>query len=221
MQIPNPKSQIPIEDGRRDDKGVRELCRRIGEDAGSQAAEILARAGEKVSGRLAQAARDAERSAGEVVGRAEEEASLESKRVLSRVQLESRRMELQGREALITEVVRRLREEIRTLRDRAGYRDCVKRLIVDGARQLGGKTVEILIAERDRGLVNDAFLREAADDLARAGAAGASLAVADETIEGTGAVVRSGRVEIDNTLEGRIARASRELRLLISKVLFG
>lgn len=205
-----------------EEKGVNELCSTIKEDSRRQAEEILRRAEEKVSARIAQAKAEAERAARAILRQAEQGASLELKKGLSRAQLDSRKMELQGREALIGEVLQRLRENIGSLRGEPGYAELLMRLVTDAAEKLAESELEIAVAERDRPLFSDACLKKLAGKLSRAGTAGPKITLAREPVGGTGVVVRGrgGRVELDNTLEARMSRMSRELRLLISKILF-
>lgn len=206
-----------------DKKGIEDLCRTIAADAAGQIAETLRLAGEKVAARLSLADADAARASAATVAQAEEAAALESKRILSKVQLESRKIELRGRELLIDEVMRRVRERIARLRAKAGYASLLERLAVEGAGELGEREIEILLPAGDAKRLGDDALRRVADALGREGVEGATAAVAAEPAPGTGVIVRSrdGRVAVDNTLEARMARSGRDIRLLIAKTLFG
>ncbi len=206
-----------------EDKGVQELCRQIAEDSKAQAAEVLRKTEEKTSSRLNEAREAASRAAGEILQGAERDAGRDMKRAVSKAQLEARKIELLGREALITEVVKQVSARISKLRNTPEYADILKRLAIDGATHLGEQEVELMVAEEDRGILTPAFMRQISDELVRKGITGASLTLSKDTIRETGVVVKSrtGKVEIRNTLEGRINRMSRELRLLISKEIFG
>ncbi len=206
-----------------EDKGTEELCRKIAEDSRNQAAEILRRAEEKVSARLSEARQGAAGAAKEILGQADRDAELDLKRVMSKAQLESRKLEFLGRETLIADVLRQVGARIATLRSDPGYPDILKRLILDGVTNIGEKEVELIVAREDRGIFTKAFMRQLADELAQRGVAGVSLSLSEDTIGENGAVVRSrtGKIEIRNTLEGRIRRMNRELRLLIAKEIFG
>ncbi|MCX6338522.1 MAG: V-type ATP synthase subunit E family protein [Candidatus Aureabacteria bacterium] len=206
-----------------EDKGARELCRTIAEDSRNQAAEILRRAEEKASARLGEAREAAARAAGEISRQAEMGAARDMKRAISKVQLESRKLELLGRETLITEVLRRVSARIAKLRTEPGYPDTLKHLIIDGVTNLGEKEVELLVAKEDRWMFTEAFMRRLTDELATRGIAGVSLGLSADAIMGTGVVIRArtGRIEIHNTLEGRMDRMHRELRLLVAKAIFG
>ena len=206
-----------------EDKGVEELRQRIVEDAGKEAAELIRKAEERVAARLAQARAEAEGSRADILRRAQEDAALVAKRTLSKVQLEARRIEMQGRETLIGEVMKRVEARVQAMRSDHGYPDLIARLIVDGAQDIGDTELEVAVSAPDKALFNDAFVRRVTGELEKAGLAGASLTLAAEEIQGTGAIVRSrsGRVEVNNTLEASMRRESRELRLIISKTLFG
>lgn len=206
-----------------ENQGISDLCRTIAADAAAQIAETLRLAGEKFTARLSLAAAEAARASAATVAQAEEAAALESKRILSKVQLESRKIELRGRELLIDEVMRRVRGRIARLRAEAGYASLLERLAVEGARELGEREIEILLPAGDAKRLDDAALRRIAGALEREGVEGVTVAVAAEPAPGTGVIVRSrsGRVAVDNTLEARMARSVREIRLLIAKTLFG
>lgn len=206
-----------------EDKGVQDLCRQIAEDSKAQAAEIIRKAEEKVSARLNEARAAAARAAGEIVSGAERDAERDMKRAVSKAQLEARKAGLLGREALIAEVVKQVGERISRLRNTPGYADILKRLILDGAANLGERDVELVVAEEDRAMLTPDFMRQVGDELERRGIGGADLALSKDAIRETGVVVRSrtGKVEIRNTLESRIVRMNTELRLLISKEIFG
>lgn len=206
-----------------EDLGISDLCRTIAVDAAAQTAETLRLAGEKVAARIARAAEEAARSSAETIRQGETAAALESKRILSKVQLEARKIELRGRERLIDEVMARVRRRISGLRGESDYPALLKRLAAEGARELGEREIELLLPSGDAGRLDANALREIADALARDGIEGASVAVAGDAAPGAGVIVRSraGRVAVDNTLEARIGRMGRELRVLISKALFG
>jgi len=206
-----------------EDKGARELCHKIAEDSRNQAAEILRRAEEKTSARLNEAREEAARASGEIPRQAERDAARDMKRAISKAQLESRKLELLGRETLIAETVRRVSARIVKLRAEQGYADILKRLIIDGVTSIGEKALELAVAEDDRGMFSKAFVRQVIDELAQRGIAGVSLSLSGDAIQGTGVVIRSrtGKIEIHNTLEGRISRMHRELRLLIAQEIFG
>jgi len=206
-----------------EDKGVQELCRKIAEDSRNQAEEILRKTEDKVSARLNEAREAAARAAAEILESADRDAEREVKRAVSKAQLESRKVELLGREALIAEVVRQVGARISKLRKEPVYADVLKRLILDGVMHLGEKDVELLVAKEDRKILTPAFMRQIGDELAQRGISEINLVISADTISETGVVVRArtGRVEIRNTLEAKINRLNRELRLLISKELFG
>jgi vacuolar-type H+-ATPase subunit E/Vma4 len=206
-----------------EDPGVADLCRTIAGDAAAQAAETLRLAGEKVSARIARAEEEAAREAAGTLRQGEAAAALESKRILSKVQLESRKIELRGRERLIEAVMGRVRRRISGLGAEPGCAGLLKRLAVEGARELGEREIELLLPAGDAKRLDGNALREIADALAREGLAGASVSVSGDAAPGAGVIARSrtGRVAVDNTLEARIGRMGRELRLLISKTLFG
>jgi vacuolar-type H+-ATPase subunit E/Vma4 len=206
-----------------EDKGARELCQKIAEDSRNQAAEILRRAEEKVSGRLGEAREEAARAANEIIGEAERNAARDMQRAISKAQLEARKIELQGRERLIAEVMRRVSARIAKLRAGPGYADILKRLIFDGVASIGEKELELVVAEEDRSIFSKAFVQRIVDELAQRGIAGVSLSLSTDAIRGTGIVIRSrtGKIEIHNTMEGRIGRMHRELRLLIAQEVFG
>ena len=117
----------------------------------------------------------------------------------------------------------RVRRRISGLAAEPDYADLLKRLAVEGARELGEREIELLLPAGDAKRLDENALREIADALAQEGLAGASVSVSGETAPGAGVIVRSstGRVAVNNTLEARIGRMVRELRLLISKTLFG
>lgn len=206
-----------------EEQGVADLCRTIADDAAAQAAETLRLAEEKASARTRRAEEEASRAAAETLRQGEAAAALESKRILSKVQLESRKMELCGRERLIDEVMARVRRRLSGLHGEPGYPALLRRLAVEGARELGEREIELVLSPGDAKLFDADALREIGEALAREGIAGASVSVAGEATPGTGVIVRarSGRVAVDNTLEARIGRRHRELRVLISKTLFG
>ncbi|MCX6354883.1 MAG: V-type ATP synthase subunit E family protein [Candidatus Aureabacteria bacterium] len=206
-----------------EEKGIGELCGRIAEDSSREAAEIIRMAEEKAASRLAQAKIDADRAADDILQRAGRDSAVESRRTSSRLHLELRKMELQGREARIESVMQRVREEINSLRGTQEYPELLIRLIVDGALKLGEREMEIAVAAPDRKIFADAFMQRISEELSRAGISGPAVTLSPQPIAGTGVIVRgrSGKVEVNNTLEGRISHMGRELRMAIAKILFG
>ncbi|MCX6357156.1 MAG: V-type ATP synthase subunit E family protein [Candidatus Aureabacteria bacterium] len=206
-----------------DEKGLRELCAKIAEDSHHQEAEVVRKASEKAAARMAEARREGERVSAGILRQATGDAALESKKILSRVQLETRKAELRSRETLIGETLARLRGKISALPDEPGYTDLLKKLALDGAIKLGGGEVTLMVAERDRKLCDNQFMKSISDGCAAAGLPDPLITLAAIPLNGVGVLVRGreGRVEVNNTLEARIARMSRELRMLIADILFG
>ncbi|MDD5555877.1 MAG: V-type ATP synthase subunit E family protein [bacterium] len=205
-----------------EDRSAADLCRRIAEDARRRADEAIARAETLASARLAQAAADAEAEAAAIVARAEAAAVLAAGKARARAEIDARRMELAAREELIAAVLEEVRRRIRALRAAPGWRDLLKALILEAARDLGEADVEILLPAEDRTVADAAFMRELEGEAARAGVAG-SFRIGERAAAGTGPVARSadGRVEVNNTLEARLERSLREARTIIARALFG
>ncbi len=145
-------------------------------------------------------------------------------REVSTAKIESRRILLDAREQAVARMFADIEQGLARLREDPGtYRRSLRKLAAEAAAAIGGDEVVLKFSERDRGLVDDAFLRDLEALLGDAGA-GVKFRVEFTDDDGGGgctAASPDGRVVYDNTLRRRLERMRPEIRAMIVAELAG
>jgi len=195
------------------------------------AEDILREAREKATGII----RDAKKEAGMLLdaarfGAKEEEerevkeARAQGKRIHEEVVSEGRmraRKELfQKREELINEVLKEVEKELKVYTSSDKYEKDLARIAVSACKKLGSNQVVIRANRRDLKLLEkskEQILRELGG-----AEKGASVSFGEpiQTIGGVRVGTPDGRVEIDETFDGKMRREFEALRVKVAKVLF-
>lgn len=140
------------------------------------------------------------------------------KQLVASAELEARKEELLAREKLIASVKNQVTERLLALRGESMYSTLLERLILEGLDSLDGDAFEILVAQEDRELIDQAFLDTLQQKTKR------SFALSSTSIPGiTGAIVQraDGRVQCDKSLQGILQQRENEIRVEIANTLFG
>ncbi|MEN8254876.1 MAG: V-type ATP synthase subunit E family protein, partial [Verrucomicrobiota bacterium] len=191
----------------------------IEEDARQEEEKILAEAGQRAADKrkygdqkngsiLADARQRAEKQAGEI-----------KRKVVSAVELEVRRRSLRLRDAVVQDLMQRVEERMKLRVAAPGYREVLRQWIVEAARGLNVDAAEVNASAAERGLIDEALLREAMEILENKVALTLSKT---DPLGGQGVVLTSanGRMAFNNQVRTRIQRHQREIQGLIHEALF-
>jgi vacuolar-type H+-ATPase subunit E/Vma4 len=185
--------------------GIQEILERIRESAESRGQSIISQA-EKQAGEIIRIAQlEADGECKRLEKENERRIEAEREQILSKARRETRLEILQTKERLINEVFERSKEIFLEL-DEGERREAIEKLIREGEKNTGKKSIIHICRPEDRAWLSKKGYR-----------------VAQECIQGKGGVVVSsddGYVSVDMTLEGILKRNIEELRVKIAKILF-
>jgi len=202
------------------EKGAQLIADDILKEAKEKAAGII-RAAKKEARTLLDAARF---GAKEEEERETKEARVRGKHVYDEVLAEGRmrakREVLRKREELINEVFREVEKKLRAHASSKKYEKDIVRIVAAACKKLGSDDVVIRANRRDLKLLEgfkDQITRELGEGKKTVKV---SLGEPIQTIGGVKIGTSDGRVEIDETFEGRMRREFEGLRVKVAKVLF-
>ncbi len=184
---------------------VEGIIARILHDAELEAGRITADAAAEAGRMLATAVAASRREAKAIGAEAAHDAELAANRIISAANRKAKQGRLLARESAINETLGKAAELLEGAKG-AEYRDFLTRMVKDGTQAIGEDALLHVCREEDR------------DYLEKAG-----FSVSDVRIKGLGGVVArspDGRISIDNTFEGVMARRGEELRIRAANRLF-
>jgi V/A-type H+-transporting ATPase subunit E len=202
------------------DKGAQLIAEDILKEAREKAARII-RDAKKEAGTLLDAARF---GAKEEEEREVKEARAQGKNiheeVLAEGRMRTRRELLQKREELINEVLKEVEKELRAYTSSDKYEKDLVRIVASACKKLGSNQVVIQANRHDLKLLEkskEQILRELGGT-----EKGANVSFGEpiQTIGGVRAGTPNGKVEIDETFDGKMRREFEILRVNVAKVLF-
>lgn len=152
------------------------------------------------------------------------EARAEGKRafdeVLAKGKMQAKKEALQRREEMINQVFKGAEKELEKYVKLESYKKSLVKIVVSAGKKLGSKDIVVLANRRDLSL-----LKKSEQGITRGLSAGKEKASVTfgEPIQAIGGVVAKsadGRVEVDETFDGRMKREIEALRVKIAKILF-
>ena len=199
------------------------LEQKILEDARGEIDSILSRARQQAEAKLNAARSEAAMLKKSVLAKARLEAEGKRVRILSAVELETRKAALLAREKLVEKVFQEARRRERQFRTSEGYWNQLKELIAEGVLSLDRPEAEVLIGTEDDLRSGKAMATEIENHLRDKYSRRVKITLRPELPgDEPGAVVRSpdGRLIFNNTYSAREARTRPELRRMIYEQLF-
>lgn len=192
-------------------------------DAEAEAARIVAEAeayGVGVAERAATQAATIER---EAAAKADALAAGIALDAQAKAAMERRRNALRLQESLASGIVLKAEKALGKAMSQSGYRDTLRRWIVEAAIGLSSEAATVNAAMHELPLIDEALLREAeAEILASTGKATRLSRLDGNPLPGQGVylMAEGGRLAYDNTVATRLERGRTEIRKLIYKALF-
>lgn len=139
------------------------------------------------------------------------------KQLVAAAELDARKQLILAQERLIAEVERQIKERLLRLRRETTYPALLTQLAREGLSQLDGEQFDLIVAEEDRALISDAFLKELMTGTKK------TVRLSERSEPGISGVIiqrADKRVQCDNTLQAIYRRKEEELRLMIAQQLF-
>ncbi len=197
-------------------EGAERICRRIRDDAGVKAENILAEAAKKADAMLFEAEKEAEKRREQILGRARKEAEEQKRRILGIARLDARKQMLGAKQELIKEALQQALAALLNLGEQDYFALLKKMLLVS----ITTGEEAVLLSPRDRARIPEDFWKELREELAAAGN-NHQLLLSEETLEIPGGfVLRSGGVEINNSFNSLIEMYRDELEMEAAAILF-
>jgi V/A-type H+-transporting ATPase subunit E len=192
--------------------------------------EILKEASDKSAQIIAAAKKEAKTLLDAARFRAKEEEDREAKEahargkmiyeeVLAEGRMRAKRETLQRKEELLSEVFKKAEDELRAYASSKDYKESVVNLAIAACKKLGSDEIVIRANKRDLGLLRK-FENQIAKSVVHGGVVKISFGDPIQTIGGLRVSTRDGKMEIDDTFEGRLKREFDSLRVKVAKVLF-
>jgi len=182
---------------------AREEIEKIMEDAEKKIAEIKRKKEE-----------EAKKEKNRILDRGKNLAERERQRILADARIKAKKEFSEEKERIIKEVISKATDELREIVNSKEYEKRLFDLLKYSINAIKDKNIEILVNGRDKAILekNKSKLNEILGDIEY---------VIGKPIDCIGGViVRSGDVEVNNTLEARLERSMEKIRVDIAKMLF-
>lgn len=207
--------------------GVNEIINKVKADSEKIAADILSDARDKAEKIIDEANVETEKKKKAILEDGKKSATQKKQRIISDAKLRSKRIEWDSKEEIITEVLRKTEEQLKQIKDKGyaskSYSDILLKLIKEAAVNAGGGDLEVILCSDDLDYVSKDDIENLANEL-QSEIGKCSLSLSETKTSGLGGPIlksKTGRIEVNNTLDKRIERFSDSLRSEITKVLFG
>ena len=204
-------------------ESIQAFCEQIRQDAKKEIDKIMSRATRTAKEKLDTARKEAERIRENILKQTEEEAEKIKRKIMADINLETKKVRLKSREEIVDEVLARVKEKLQAFRSTDGYRDVLKKLIVQSILALDENEVAVKITSEDAKLASGPLLSEVKNYLQDKYKRNVTIELSQTPLqEGIGVCVYSkkGNIFFDNTFNARMERMDDELRLAISKEIF-
>jgi vacuolar-type H+-ATPase subunit E/Vma4 len=182
------------------------------EEAQKRAQEKKVYAEKKVESILADAQRDGQEQ-GEAVKR----------KIVSGVELEVKRLSMRSRDAVMQEITGRVEAKLASMIDTPEYTSTLTDWIAEAAAGLGADAAQVNASDREKPLIDEHRLSQAAQKAAERTGKPVTLTLSDaQPLKSQGVVLTAadGRTAFNNQIKTRMMRRQREIRTLIYDTLF-
>ncbi len=203
---------------------INEFCSTINEDSENEITTIIERAEYTARTRAESIIKAAEEKSTSILEKAASDSDAASRLILSDLNLELRKVALRARGEIIEEAVEKLKTKLTEYRSTTEYGGFLITFAIEGIAVLGETDVVLKVGESDRKIVTDKLLREIRARAKETLGTDIDISLDEKTLKGHSGlhiVSRAGNVLFDNTIESRLDRMADELRLLISRKIFG
>ncbi len=143
--------------------------------------------------------------------------------IISEAKMKSRRMELDAREEVIEESFKKAEDKLAKIAssESVEYKESIKNLITEAALEIGGGDLIILVKQEDEAKIKDSISEIENDVKAKTGKeTNLEMGSNINTIGGTIVKTKNGDIEVNNTIEARMLRFKKSLRLEVAHILF-
>lgn len=199
-------SKVKIED-------AEEICRKIIEDAASQADSMLANAKKERSAVLQEGNLEAENKKKEILKKSEVEIEKIKQKIFSTLNLEKKKFFLEEKSRFIETALEKVRGMAMEFRKNPGYKKFLEKAVSEGIKVVDEGEVEILYSGLDEEIIKDDFMKDVK---------GTALRFKKSDFKDIGVIVQSkdSRLIYDNTFSARFKRLYDEIYMDLLKGVF-
>lgn len=190
-------SKVKIED-------AEEICKRIIEDASSQADIVLINAKKEKARILEEANIEAENKKKEILKKNDIDIEKIKQKIFSTLNLEKKKLFLEEKSGFIKAVLEKAREMAVEFRKNPGYKKFLENAISEGVEVIGGGEIEVLYSGLDEKIIKEDLIKDIK---------GVALKFKKSEFKDIGVIVQSldSRLIYDNTFSARFKRLHDEI----------
>jgi vacuolar-type H+-ATPase subunit E/Vma4 len=206
-----------------DKESVEKICEQIREDGEREVASILDKARSTAADIIGKAEVKRDEAAGKIMRDATERGELESRRLLSSVNIEVRRTKLKAREEIVGIIRKKVEDKLAGIRSSKEYPKILTGLVLEAIHGLGGKSFVVYVDRKDLKLLEEKVFPSVRKTMAGESAPVSSLQARPLEKSSTGGARvghPAGNVIYDNTFEARMFRFRDDIRMTIFDEVF-
>jgi vacuolar-type H+-ATPase subunit E/Vma4 len=195
------------------------ICAKINQDADLEVKQLFERAQKEAQHILDGAKKEAETQKAALLRDLEKEVEKGKERILSTLNLEKKRLILDGKQKFVEEVLSDVKQKAAMFRNDPGYTEFLIQAIVEGMEVLDVDRGVIYYAAADEHIFNGGFMKKAAEACRKALAKECSLTLNKSDFNDIGVIVNShdGRMMYDNRFEARLNRMYEDIYMELLK----
>ncbi|KZX10406.1 V-type ATP synthase subunit E [Methanobrevibacter curvatus] len=166
---------------------------------------------------------DAELEKQKILDEANKSSNLRYQQIISEAKMKGRRLELDAREEVIEEAFNKATEKIKDLSSGSNsqYINSLESVITEAGSEIGGGNLVIHVKQEDKSKIEGSIDKIAKTiTLDTGNNTSFEFGEAINTIGGAVVKTSNGDVEVNNTIESRILRYKKSLRLEVANILF-
>jgi|GEM_PF-398332 len=185
------------------------ICAKIRQDAENEVKILLDRAAREKAGIIKEAQTLAQKKAGDILRETDKEIEKSRERINSTLNLEKKRLLLEGKSRFVQSVFESVQRMADKLRDQPGYADRLQDWIIEGIKVIESDKVDLFYSFRDEHIVNDGFIKKIEDICKDTLKQSVSVKPCKGDFADPGVIVNSqdGRMMFDNRFSARLSRS--------------
>jgi vacuolar-type H+-ATPase subunit E/Vma4 len=155
--------------------------------------------------------------------KAEEQAKIIKRKMLSGVELEIKRLSMRTQDSIIQDILNRVETKLNTLIGNEGYRSILTDWITEAAIGLDAESANVNATEKERVMIDNELLTKASQKAHKLTGKQVALTLSDESplkIQGVVLTAADGRTAFNNQIKTRMQRCQRDIRRMIYEALF-
>jgi vacuolar-type H+-ATPase subunit E/Vma4 len=195
------------------------ICARIRQDTDAEVKQLSDRAQAQAQGILAQAKADAEAQKAALLRDLEKELEKSKERILSTLNLEKKRLVLEGKQSFVDKVLAEVKQKAARFRNDPAYSRFLAGAVVEGAQVLGTAPVIVYYSAADERIFDDAFIKKVSEQCQHALMKPCPFTLNKSEFQDLGVIVHSpdGRMMYDNRFTARLERMYDEIYMILMK----